>query len=370
MSKSKRKFYKKKRYVIPIIILILLIVFRLYLPTLIKNYVNKTLADIPGYYGHVEDIDLSIWRGAYQIDELYLNKVTAKSEVPFLNFPRTDISVQWRALLKGKIVSEIEMFQPQITYVLEDQETTSEDTETEADDWTAALKDIVPLEINNLQIHQGKLAFLQLQADPSIDLYIDQLNLSAKNLRNVQRSGDKLPSPIHATGVSIGKGELKIDGELDLIKEIPDMDISLALENAEVSSLNDFTNHYAGLDFESGKLGVFSEVAIADGYMKAYVKPLLTDTKLIGKDDGFLKTLWEGFVGIFKFILKNQGTDTVATKVPIEGDLNKVDSKVWPTITNIFKNAWISAFTESVDSEIEFKDVLDKGKEEEKKEKK
>lgn len=75
----------------------------------------------------------------------------------------------------------------------------------------------------------------------------------------------------------------------------------------------------------------------------------------------------EGFVGIFKFILKNQGTDTVATKVPIEGDLNKVDSKVWPTITNIFKNAWISAFSESVDSEIEFKDVLDKGKEEEKK---
>ncbi|MDN6310991.1 MAG: DUF748 domain-containing protein, partial [Psychroflexus sp.] len=347
----------------PLLLILVLLVFRLYLPTLIKNYVNETLAEIPGYHGHVENIDLSLWRGAYQIDALYLNKVTAESEVPFLNFPQTDISVQWGALFKGKIVSEIEMYQPQVTYVMEDQEEEPDGGEPETDDWTKALKEIVPLEVNSLEIIQGKLAFLQLQADPSIDLYIDQLNLSAKNLRNVQRVGDKLPSPIKATGVSIGRGDLVIDGDIDLMMEIPDMDISVALENADVTVLNDFTNYYAGLDFESGSLGVYSEVAIADGYMKGYVKPLLTKTKLIGNDDGFLKTLWEGFVGIFKFILKNQGTNTLATKVPIEGDLNEVDSKVWPTVVNVFKNAWIQAFTGEVDGEIEFKDALKEKKE-------
>lgn len=363
MASGQRKFYKKKRYIIPALLIVVLLVFRLYLPTLIKNYINETLAEIPGYHGHVEDIDLSLWRGAYQIDALYLNKVTAESEVPFLNFPRTDISVQWVALFKGKIVSEIEMYQPQITYVMEDQDPEPDGGEPETDDWTKALKDIVPLEVNNLEIFQGKLAFLQLQADPNIDLYIDQLDLSAKNLRNVQRVGDELPSPIKATGVSIGKGDLAIDGAIDLMMEIPDIDISVALENADVTALNDFTNYYAGLDFESGSLGVYSEVAIADGYMKGYVKPLLTKTKLIGKDDGFLKTLWEGFVGIFKFILKNQGTNTLATKVPIEGDLNAIDSKVWPTVTNIFKNAWIQAFTGKVDGEIKFKDALEEKKE-------
>jgi len=143
-----------------------------------------------------------------------------------------------------------------------------------------------------------------------------------------------------------------------LVKEIPDMDLSFSLQDAEVTALNDFTRHYAGIDFESGTIGLFSEIAIADGHLVGYVKPLLTDTKLIGKEDGFLGVLWEGFVGLFKFILKNQGTDTLATKVPFEGDLNNVEAGVWPTVFNIFENAWIKAFTSETDNDIEFKDAF------------
>src|SRR5690606_7649732 len=81
-------------------------------------------------------------------------------------------------------------------------------------------------------------------------------------------------------------------------------------------------------------------------------------SKLIGKDDSFLDTLWEGFVGFFKFILKNQGTDTLATKIPIEGDLNNVEAGVWPTVFNIFKNGWIKAIQGQVDQEINYEDAL------------
>jgi hypothetical protein len=136
------------------------------------------------------------------------------------------------------------------------------------------------------------------------------------------------------------------------------MDLSFSLQDAEATALNDFTRHYAGLDFDKGTFGIFSEVAIADGHLVGYIKPLLTDTKLIGEDDGFLGVLWEGFVGFFKFILKNQGTDTLATKVPIEGDLNNVEAGIWPTVFNIFENAWIKAFTSEVDNDIEFKDAF------------
>jgi hypothetical protein len=369
MSKAqKRKKYKKKRYILPITIIVLLIAFRIYLPTLVKNYMNDVLADIPGYYGQVEDVDISLWRGAYQLNGLYLNKKTAQSEVPFLNFPETDISIEWRALLKGKIVSEIEMHSPEVIYVFEDQEKTPTEGEPDVEDWTKALTNIVPLDINNFQVYNGKLAFVQLQANPNIDLFINDLRLSAKNLRNVKQENKVLPSPITATGTSIGNGKLNLDGKINLIKEIPDMDISLSLKEANATALNDLTNFYAGLDFESGSVGVFTEIAIADGYLKGYVKPLLTNTKLIGKEDGFLETLWEGFVGVFKFILKNQGTDTVATKVPIEGDLNQVGSKVFPTVLNIFKNAWIQAFTGNIDDNINYKDAFQEDKKESKKE--
>jgi len=357
MSDVKRKHYKKKRYVVPIILIILLIIIRLSLPYFVKNYVNKVLANIPGYYGQVEDIDLSIIRGAYTIHGMYLNTVNANTEIPFLDFKKTDISIEWKALFHGKIVSEIEMLKPTVIYVFEDQQDTTGQADTE--DWSKALTDLVPIDINQLAIKNGKFAFLQLQADPNIDLNLSNVELSASNLRNVVEKARTLPSNIHATATSIGNGNVVLEGDMNLVKEIPDMDITFSLENANSKALNDFTNYYAGIDFDEGSFDLFGELAIADGYLKGSFKPILKNTKLIGKDDGFLKTLWEGFAGFFKFVLKNHKQDTLATKIPVEGDLNSVKTKIWTTVTRIFKNAWIQAYKEVVDDDLNFKDATD-----------
>ena len=364
-KKKKRPFYKKKKIIIPIVLLVLLIGARLYLPFWAKDYINKVLTDIPGYYGQVEDIDISLYRGAYVINGLYLNKVDAETQVPFLNFPKTDISVEWDALFDGAIVAEILMTNPEIIYVIEDQQSTPKEGNAEVEDWTQALDEIVPLEINHFEVVDGKIAVVGLMADPNIDLQLNKLYLTANNLRNVIEKERILPSPITAHAVSFGNGNVKLDGNMNLFKEIPDMDISMSLENSEAKALNDLTSYYAGLDFETGTFEVFSEIAIADGYIKGYIKPLLTHTTMIGKEDGFLETLWEGFTSFFKFILKNKGTDTIATEVPIEGDLNNPEAGIWPTIGNIFKNGWIKAFRGETDESIEYKDAFKDAKESE-----
>ena len=72
-------------------------------------------------------------------------------------------------------------------------------------------------------------------------------------------------------------------------------------------------------------------------------------------------------------MLENQRTETAATKVPIEGDLNAPNTEIWPAVCSIFRNAWKEAFQRTVDYEIEYKDVvkekLDKGKDKSKKKK-
>jgi len=363
MATQRKRIYQRKRFLIPAIILVLLIGFRLILPYLVKNYVNKVLADIPGYYGHVEDIDISLITGAYTINQLYLNKVNADSEIPFLDFERTHISIEWSALFDGRIVSEIHMARPSLIYVFEDQQKETSG-KADMDDWTEALTDLVPIDINKLEIHGGKVAFVQLAADPNIDLHLDNLELYATNLRNVVRQDIRLPSSLSANAVSFGGGNLHVEGEMDLVKPIPDMDIALSLENANATALNDFTNHYAGLDFEKGNFNFYTEVVIADGYLQGSLKPIIKDAKFISKEDSFLETLWEGFVGFFKFILKNHKENTLATKVPIEGDLNQVDTNTWTTVLNIFKNGWIEAFKGIVDDDIDFKEVRETAKQE------
>ena len=133
---------------------------------------------------------------------------------------------------------------------------------------------------------------------------------------------------------------------------------TLALKSADATALNDLTNHYVGIDFDKGKFELYSEIAIADGYLKGYIKPLLSHSKLIGKEDGILETIWEGFVGFFKFVLKNQRTDTLALKIPIEGDLKEVKTSSWATFVSIIQNGWIKGFKGETDNEISFKDAF------------
>jgi len=356
MFSSQKKKRKAGWFGFLLLLLIVFIGFRLYLPTAVKSHVNQVLNELPGYQGSVSDIDIALIRGAYVVKDLTLQRRDAKTEVPFLKIPQADISIQWRALFNGKIVSEIYLQNPQLIYVFEDQQQTGQE-EPDTNDWTQALDELVPIDINHLSVDNGRLGLVKVKAEPMLDIYMDKLQLTADNLQLVKSDEQNLPSPIKATAVTIGQGRTTFEGRVNIIKQVPDMDVSLSIEKIDVTALNSLTLHYANVDFASGQLDVFSEVAIADGYMKGYLKPLLTDAKLIDQGDGFLRRLWEGVVGVFKFILKNQSTNKVATKIPFEGDLNNVEAGAWQTFVNILKNAWVKAFQENIDEDIEFSDV-------------
>src|SRR5580693_5126306 len=102
---------KKKRKKILLIIagcvILVLIVVRLCLPFFVLKFVNNKLSSMPDYKGHVETITMSLWRGAYQIQGITLNKVTGEVPVPFFSAQTIDFSVERRALFHGSIVAKI-----------------------------------------------------------------------------------------------------------------------------------------------------------------------------------------------------------------------------------------------------------------------
>jgi hypothetical protein len=186
MADSKKKpIFRRKRYIIPLVILALIIIGRIMLPYFLKNYVNKTLNEIPGYMGHVEDIDVALYRGAYVIKGLKLRKMSAKTDTPMLDFPKSDISIEWKSLFKGKIVSEVILHGPKFNYIFEDQKAEPVEGEPDVDDWTKALTDLVPIDINHFNVHNGTANFVRLAEDPDINMFLENIDLDATNLSNV-----------------------------------------------------------------------------------------------------------------------------------------------------------------------------------------
>jgi hypothetical protein len=356
-------FFRTRRGIILLSVIAILIIFRLFLPLIVKNYVNKTLNRIPGYHGWVDDIDISLYRGAYVIDGLHLFK--NGNNKPMLDFPKTDISIEWRALFHGKIVSEIEMVHPVFNYYITANKLSSKES-PDADDWTKALHKLVPFKINRYTVEDGKFLYADIVESPDINLAIEKISLTATNLGNVVDKSKTLPSDVKVQAVSFGNGDLNITANMNLLKKIPDMDVNVSLKNSDVRALNSLSLATAGFDFEKGHFELYSEFAINNGYLKGYFKPMFNDIKIIdslGKpNSSVLKRVWEGVITFLGFVLKNKPKDSFATKVPIEGDLNNPDIKLWKLITNTFRNGFITPFKNQVDNDIKFNDARPKKK--------
>ena len=98
-------------------LIVVLVAARLALPYAVKDYANRKLAQLEAYDGHVGDIDIHLWRGAYSIDDLVIVKKGASRPVPFFKSRRVDLSVEWHSLFKGRVVSEAVFIAPELNLV-------------------------------------------------------------------------------------------------------------------------------------------------------------------------------------------------------------------------------------------------------------
>ncbi|UFH57426.1 DUF748 domain-containing protein [Spirosoma sp. KNUC1025] len=342
-------------------LLVLLIIARLLLPYFVLRYVNKTLADMGDYTGHVEDIDIHLIRGAYQLDNLRIRKVVSKLKKPFLYIPKTDLSVEWKSLIKGELVSEVECYEPQLSFAFSENEASSQ-TGTEVD-WTAFLKKLLPISINRFAVIDGTINLTSLITQPRADLSLHTFRGEIRNIRNVEDKQNKLPSPVTATGNVPGYGGTMVfKANMNLLKPVPDFDYNLMFTEIQLVKLNALARSYANLDFEQGTVSVYSEMAMLDKKLTGYLKPLTKGMKIFKINEHENRSVGKFFTELVAqagiAVLKNQKHDQVATRIPLEGTIDNIDTFLWPTIFGVLRNAYIEAFRSEFDNSITVNDAL------------
>lgn len=332
-------------------VLLVLCIIRIALPSIVKRYVNKQLNELPGYRGHVEDIDISLWRGAYAIEQLVLQKQSDTSSYPFIKIAHCDLSIEWKSIWKGKLVSEIILDRPTIHILQESADLSKEPSQAH---WTETVKALMPITINKLQVNQGTFRYLDRQASPEVDLHLDSLQLTAYNLANADENAEKLPSTVTLAGTSIGGGQLKADMQLNILKKMPDFDLDMELVGVDMTALNGFTEAYGKFDVERGTLNFYTELKLLDGIIEGYAKPFVTNLKVLDWEEdkmegGFLQAAKEAVIDFFGKIVENPKEETIATRVNIQGNVNNPETSAWETILGILRNAFIEAFNQGIE---------------------
>jgi len=220
-------------------------------------------------------------------------------------------------------------------------------------DWSKPIKDLMPIDINLVTFTDGKLTYQDFSTHPKVNIYIHHMQGEARNLRNVVDASAPLPSTLLVKGDSIGGGKLDIRGKLNILKPVPDMDLDVKLENVQLKALTDYSNAYAAIDIRGGDFNLYSELIVKDNRVSGYIKPIATHVALIDlrKSANPVKVAWGVLVTAVVEIFTNHTKDQFATKIPLEGNLDDVNTDSWSAIVGIIRNAFVSALHKGIDSD-------------------
>ncbi len=359
-----KNFTWKKWHIIVLGVLLVLLVIRLFLPNIVLSYANRSLAKLDGYYGQVEDINIALLRGAYQIDGLYLNKVDSATgeQTKFLAIDRVDLSVEWRALFQGSLVGELVFEAPEVVFTQEKAEI--DDVAQDTTDFRQLLKDFMPLQVNRFEVRRGRIVYKDSTSSPAVNLALEDAYIIAENLTNSSDNTEKLPSRIDAYAHAYD-GTLNLDVELDALAMDPTFDLTFEIEGANLPLLNEFFIAYGRFDVSQGTFGLYSEFAADDGRFKGYVKPIIKDLQVVGledRDDNFFQRAKEAIIDLVGNILENPKEEQVATRVDIEGRFDNANVRVWEAVWLVLRNAFIEALMPSVDHAIDIESPHEVGR--------
>lgn len=349
-----RRFYSTKRFKVFAITIGVLVIIRLLLPYIVLHYANKTLATMSGYYGHIADIDLSLYRGAYQIKEIFLNKVDDKSQqqTEFFKSQKVDLAIQWKPLFKRRIVGQLVFEKP--TLIFTKNKIELEDVQRDSSDFRKILKDFMPLQVNLFEIREGSIHYVDPYVSPKVDVSLEDTYVLAQNLTNAEEKDNDLPATVSARATAY-KGTMSLNLKLNPLAYDATFDLNAEIKNSNLVLLNDFFKAYGRFDVSKGSLGLYTEFAAKEGKFKGYVKPIIKDLEIFGqedKKDSFFQKLWEGIADGVGNVLENPKKEQVATKLAMEGSFEKPRIRTLDAVFELLRNAFIRALVPSVDHQI------------------
>ncbi|ODS73444.1 MAG: hypothetical protein ABS46_20140 [Cytophagaceae bacterium SCN 52-12] len=345
---------RRRTVVVLLSVILALVIIRLFLPYIVRSVANKKLASLDGYHGHVGDVRLSLWRGAYGIDDFIFSKKDSITQdtTPFMRASAINFSLEWKSLLKGSVVAEVEALKPELRFTREKVEP---QTVVRDSAYLKKLADLaMPLAINRLSIADGTLRYIDESL--GVDVQADKINAVALNLKNGYDSTSAFPAGLQASAM-VYQGRFEVNAKVNPLKIDPTFRMNARLEGVELPQLNDFFNAYAHIDVNQGRFGLFAEAEAESGKFDGYVKPVIKGLDVLSlkdqdRNDNFFRKAWEAIVGVVTEIFENQPKEQVATKIRLHGSLENPSSNWLLAIGYILRNAFIQALQPSIDHEI------------------
>lgn len=232
---------------------------------------------------------------------------------PFFKSEIVDFSIQWQALLKGKLIGKIETFKTRLNFVTEPDR--QKEQLSISQQWLEVVKSLFPLNINQVTVHDGAIFLKSYHGNPPFSVYLNNIEFQIKNL-------------------------------------------TLSIKSLPIPKINSFLKHYVDLKAKSGNFSLFLETRAANGKISGYAKPFLDDLVVDTQENGsaFHQIYTKSAVIIAK-VLENSQQKSVATQINFSGKIDDPNVSILSIIFYFIHHGFIQALLPKIDQKISMEDV-------------
>lgn len=252
------------------------VAFRIFAGGALRGWAETRLnEELQGYRVELPELRIDVLRLGLQLLGLTLRQ-EANPEPPVARIERLGLSLSWTALLRGRLLAELELESPRL-HVDRGQvvEEAKDEEDIEDRGWQEALFAIYPLEIDRLQVDDGALSYVDEKG--GAPLRFDRVELTARDIRNVRSAAGAYPSPISMRARVFESGELRVDGGADLLATPhAAVDVDVELETVPLQALAPLADEIE-VRIRDGVLGATGHVEYAAAKKEVYLRRVRVD---------------------------------------------------------------------------------------------
>jgi hypothetical protein len=242
----------------------------------LRRYLERQLnARLQGYTVRIGALDFHPLGFSIDVEDVSLTQ-DAHPDPPVARVPQLSVSVQWRALLRARVVADLRVERPalhlNLTQVVHE---ARDEVPVQERGWQEAVQAVYPLQINEVRIVEGEVTYID--KDASRPVRLRQLNVRVENIRNVKSAAGVYPSDLHVDGVIVDSGTFRLEGQADFLA-VPHMAVKaqVALEQIALAPFQPVARRHH-LDLRRGTLSAAGDLEYAPTVRMVHLRQLTLD---------------------------------------------------------------------------------------------
>jgi len=331
--------------IVLLVALVAIVSTRAYVVSRVTARVTEALARNETYAGTFDDVDVSLLRLSYTIENLRLVKRNGLIPVPFVSAPRVEYSVAWWPFLRGRPHGTTVFTNPTLNLV--DGPSPELRQGPLGLDWRDAMRRLFPAKVNRIEIHGGELHLRNFHTKPEVDVYVDDVDIEVSNLTWQDGHVGEGVVLLRGSGVPMKHGTVRADFRLYPATPHPSFDCTWAVRDAELADWKSLLEAYVGLD-AAAHTRIDIALRARNGELQGYARPVLRDVRTASVPEelaasNVLESLRDGLIGGMAALLEAPRGREISARIPISGTTADPEGDYWAAVRSLLANAFLES---------------------------